>query len=1554
MKNTRPQLWKRSLACLLTVQMALAPLEPALAQATKLADEPIGFSPQAAPNIVLTVDDSTSMLADFLPDFVVGSVPGSAGPVGGFCRDSAGEMKVPCGSPGAAGSTTSSGSPPYIYSAGSLPYPLLAAGNPPNALPYLTSAIPDWMRAWPAPVHSNALNRLYYDPAITYSPPLNYDGTAYANQTTFNSVVADPWASPLKYSNLTSNVTVGMWCNSDWPVNTNWNPTTGGGAECRVNGTDYSGLVTNKAPADYQYPWNKQSGANDVKYFFRGGAGTGANWRKTLYCDTTSPKWPRVSSGCTTTWSCPAPQTLIPPSSQPQTCVQTGTTTGCTSSTTTYSPAGCNTNPAYGSPGPCVGPECLSCTATTTCTATGPTGKTGACRLSSTLTGGSGAACNCSGASCTLPACPNYVSGSYTCSGASTPTSTTTCSTSPAAASSCGQYLWDPVAKASTTTTLLADSNGAGEVCRHNNQSYGGGPVAAPFNYPAAPFTTPIATATVTNGVSCPTVPATASIPRHYWKTSVEWCVAKVTANNDKWRGFGQPGACQDEHDNAHPYPRFYKYGVAKSDPAYLDNYANPAFERVDLVATTPSYSHTFIRNGAPVTITRTYAEEMTNYSNWFAYYRTRIQAAKTVISQSFSFLDDGYRVGFHTLSNNPVTSFVNVSEFVGTAGGQKDLWYQQLFGIKIKMAQQTPNMDAVVRIGELFKNGSSATLSGATDPIVLSCQKNYHMLFTDGITNQPALPATTVGNVDDIVPALPVALVVTPPIVSGSPWPDLYRENNGASLANTLGDYAMHYWVTDLRPALTNNVVTGRDPASWQHVNFAALSLGTEGTLAGASASVEAQIASGAVKWPTPTPSQFKPNATGVDDLWHAAVNARGRFVNARTPRQLGIGIANILADITSPSGSAAAPTFANPNISATNNFTYIAKFEQGWGGSVQKVRIDPLTAAPVAVMWDAKTQLITQTTPTVPDPTPWFTKRRIVTLNEGGAAVPFLSGNLGPTQLSTLGPDLTYQNRVIAYLRGDRSEEGENDGQFRVRASPLGDIVDSQGVLVGKTDPPINDYWEYLESNDVGYTAFKASQATRPGRIYVGANDGMLHAFDEANGDEVWAFIPRDFYRAAPPVSNDKAGLIGLTYQPGGLPIYDHRFYVNATPRVVDADIGGTWKTLLVGGLGKGGKSYFAIDATDPQTVVDENSAAAKFLWEFRNADLGYTYGRATIVKTRAFGWTVIVPSGYNNLSGEGKLFFINPVDGTMHRPPLSTNVGSAGNPSGLAHIAGFTKDYRNQLVEQVYGGDLFGNLWRFDLSDANDANWVVEKLAVLTDGSTPQPITTPPRIDIDVANGIDRWVFVGTGKLTHACDLADYFADNTGAGGSCVGNPAPTQKQTMYAIRDGTYTTPNPIGTALTRADLDAVSGITGLGSNVIASKGWYDDLNDQPGLPAGRVIRTPVAAVGLIAYIATSEPIDPCEVGLPATIYVRQFGNGESRLDLSGSPVESIYEPTGAAGMDVIAMNPPGCSANCIPDIKLAVLSSSTSQLITFKAKLPGILSERRMSWGTLGQ
>ena len=820
-------LWRRIVAAFLLAQLALGPLAtPAFAQVTKLADEPIAFTPSAPPNIVLTVDDSTSMLSDFLPDYIIGA----------FCRDSSGGMTAACGF---VGSPTT---PQYIYSAGTtlgtgVPYPKYADGVPPNATGYSTSTIPDWMRAWPAPVHSNALNRLYYDPAITYSPPLRYDGTPYPSfGTPWTAVSTDPWStdSPIKTENLTATVRVGMWCNSDFPNDTNWNPSTGGGAECRINGTDYSS-VTPATKGDYLYPWRNTSGT-DVKAYRYGASGTNTTWNKSIYCDPTSAKWPKNLPCSVTGYTCPAPQTYIPPATYPQTCVYTGPLNGCIGPVT-YSPAGCNTNPLYGAPGPCVGPECLTCT--TVACPTGQIGRQGACRLSSTLTGGSGAGCSCNtGSSCTLPGCPNYNPGGMgTCSGGATPTPVTNCTNN--TSNNCNLRLYNPVTKLNDGLTMIADANGPGEVCRRNNQAYPDGTIASPFNYPNARFTTQ------KNG-SCPTVPGFATIPRHYWKTSIEWCSSQITTAGDRWRTFGMAGTCQDERTATYRFPRFYKYGVPKTDPAYLDNVAYPAYERVDLVSTTPTYTHTFWRSGQFQSVTRSYAEEMTNYANWFAYYRTRLQAAKTVISQNFTYLDTAYRVGFHTLSNNPASSFVNVAAFDATAGGQKDKWYAQLFAVQIPMGKQTPNMDAVVRIGELFKNGGNPSLLGSSDPITLSCQKNYHMLFTDGITNQAALPPITVGNVDNTVPPLPQPLVVLPPIVAGSPWPNLYREDPLNSLSNTLADYTTYYWVTDLRPGMSDNVLIGKDPAPWQHLNFAALSLGTEGVLPSAGATTEAQIAAG------------------------------------------------------------------------------------------------------------------------------------------------------------------------------------------------------------------------------------------------------------------------------------------------------------------------------------------------------------------------------------------------------------------------------------------------------------------------------------------------------------------------------------------------------------------------------------------------------------------------------------------------------------------------------------------------------------------------------------
>ena len=1108
------------------------------------------------------------------------------------------------------------------------------------------------------------------------------------------------------------------------------------------------------------------------------------------------------------------------------------------------------------------------------------------------------------------------------------------------------------------TATLRNDAENNGVVCRRNNKASGAYTSGA-YTYPSGLFLTPISNGTGVD--ACTATDHWQATPRHYWKTSVEWCDKWITVGSgDKWENYGTAnpnGTCQPFRDSTHLYPRFYPFGgVPGVDDATRRTVA--AFARVDLDINNAgaTYNHGLDSDGNPVV--RTFAQEMTNYANWFAYYRTRIQAVKTVTTLAFTQLDKNYRVGLHTLSNGvgsgPTQSgppdpakFVDIKDFVPA---QKTAWWTELFAIALPLQMETPNLDAMMRIGEYFKNkGVTAGLTGA-DPIVLSCQKNWHMLFTDGFTNQPKLPLTAVGDQDDVVPVYPD--FATNPIaglVPGQPWPYLFREDPNGQASDAASDYAMNYWVTDLRPAgdpnEINNVSTSCvDPARWQHLNFAAMSLGTQGKLPAGNQSVtETQIAAGSLMWPQPYPKVYKPDASGVDDLWHAAKNGRGRFVNADSADELKLGMGQILQDVVNQSGTRAGAGFQSSVVSSTAKWVYRAKFEPGWGGSLAKIEIDPKTGLEInqPPIWEASAQLSTQLLPTVAAPQPWFTNRRIVTMDDGAKAVPFLSGSISAAQEDSLAPGkATKATKVLAWLRGDATNEGTKLGQLRVRSSCtvgenfLGDIVNSRPVYVGVPKAP------YLDSNDVGYSSFKATFANRKAMVYVGANEGMLHVFDDSNGNESWAYIPHQLYRA------NNTGLGALAYQDGALPPFRHHYYVDSTPRIIDASfdvVSGQWHSLLVGGMGKGGQSYYALDVTDPSAVTDELTAAQQVLWEFTNSDLGYTYGQPMITKSHAFGgkWLVIVPSGYNNAAtGEGKVFFIDAANGNLLHT-MSTGSGSTASPAGLAHIAGYTKDYQNQMVEQIYGGDLYGHFWRFDVSDPSEKNWTVREIAYLTDpvNGLAQPVTTAPQIEIDLSNGVDRWVFVGTGRLLDASDVAD------------------TQSQTFYAIRDGTANAPKEFcpGSAsctptLARANLTPlVDKLNGLAAK--PANGWYEDL------AAGQRIITPIqAVVSVVGYVGTSPQTDPCLTGEPATLYVRQFSDGQSLLIDPTDPTDTarvayIFEPNGGVGIEIVSFSENATAAG--PDLRVGV-TLGDGKVKFFKIKKPDVLSAHRMSWRLLGQ
>jgi type IV pilus assembly protein PilY1 len=388
----------------------------------------------------------------------------------------------------------------------------------------------------------------------------------------------------------------------------------------------------------------------------------------------------------------------------------------------------------------------------------------------------------------------------------------------------------------------------------------------------------------------------------------------------------------------------------------------------------------------------------------------------------------------------------------------------------------------------------------------------------------------------------------------------------------------------------------------------------------------------------------------------------------------------------------------------------------------------------------------------------------------------ITYVNANQGLTQFCSSGgsclistaQDSAEGENLVNFLRGERTNEGT---YYRKRRHVLGDIVSSEARYVKGS---LQSY------NDANYDTFKTTvAAVRTGMVYVGSNDGMLHAINATNGQEAWAFIP-------PSVLPNLHKLADSSYMD------KHQFFVDGTPEVGDicptapssVCTAAQWRTILVGGLNLGGKAFYALDITDP--------ANPAFLWEFTNANLGYSYSNPRITKLANGTWVVIVASGYGVSDGRGRLFVINAATGALI-DTIDTGVGSASVDAGLARIsARAPNSATNNTVEAVYGGDLLGNVWRFDVNgNIGAAGKEAHRLVTLVDGSgVAQPITARPTVASINGNPV---VLVGTGRYLGLTDLTT------------------TQTQSMYAVKDklntASFANPRSLGSDFVAQTLTA---------------------------------------------------------------------------------------------------------------------------------------------------
>src|SRR5690606_13751091 len=465
----------------------------------------------------------------------------------------------------------------------------------------------------------------------------------------------------------------------------------------------------------------------------------------------------------------------------------------------------------------------------------------------------------------------------------------------------------------------------------------------------------------------------------------------------------------------------------------------------------------------------------------------------------------------------------------------------------------------------------------------------------------------------------------------------------------------AMHFWKRDLRTGMDNNVPTSpADEAFWQHMVTFGVAIGLAGELDPEDDLVD--LKSGAKEWPDPRLSDTSGSASyssRIDDLFHATVNSRGSFVSASDPVKFVNGLLSALTTISERPGSASNVT-ANSTSFTSDTRVYQASYTSGtWTGELTAY---VATSAGIqgTPAWRASKEVPTD-----------YKKRSIWTWNSSDS-----KGAKFPTAAQTTALDVSGRTgsaatgaQNAAYIMGDKSNEPSKDGKLRARTSLLGDIVNSSPIYVGDS-----------------------------GALFVGANDGMLHAFDGSTGKELFAYVPGGI---------DLTDLASISNPQYGQTI-THKYFVDG-PIVVSAKSQTPGKNYLVGALGRGGRGVFGLDVTNP-TSFDADDV----LWEFSSdSDMGMVLGDPLVVTLNDADQTkaVVVSNGINSPDGSATLFILELATGKVIK---EIEAGTAGG-NGLFAPRGWD-DNGDGTVDYIYAGDLLGNLWKFDLSDASISKWEV----------------------------------------------------------------------------------------------------------------------------------------------------------------------------------------------------------------------------------------------------
>lgn len=771
------------------------------------------------------------------------------------------------------------------------------------------------------------------------------------------------------------------------------------------------------------------------------------------------------------------------------------------------------------------------------------------------------------------------------------------------------------------------------------------------------------------------------------------------------------------ESEGDYYVPTYYEW-IDTNSNGIVD--ANDGYNLIEIKASTPNYPNRPNRTDCAAAPTCTYEEELKNFANWFVYQRRRMSVLKFAYTNALIDIT-GVNVGLFNLGNEGRQHrFISMSN-------QEDKDRLLQFLIENGASERFTRLrQAFKRAHEYMACSSNAVPAnfgaGNTCARLLAdkggeCQAQALLTMTDGYYNGPSI---TIGNADGD---------------NNSQWDG---KNYGDTYSNTLADIAMHHYETDHFPNYADRVPSdGNNQSNHQRTQSYTITFGVDGTLSRSPINEKESFT-----WPKPVAGTL----TTVDDVRHAAYNGRGLYLSARRPRELTRAVKNILARIIDLASSGSAVSFNSTSLNV-DALVYRASFDTtNWQGTLTANRL-ATAANPCAstigstcdTAWEAGSQLSQQT----PD------NRKLYTYNPlTQQGTTFTYSQLTQAQKNLLNYNPTSESTDnlgsarLDYLRGSNAQEQQNGGTFRNRTTLLGDIINSNPFYVGQPN---------ARYNIDGYNAFASQHSNRIPAVYVGANDGMLHAFNANTGKELFSYIPNSVFG-------------NLSQLPD--PFYLHKYYVDGDPIVVDAQVSGTWKSVLVSNLRKGAQGIFALDVTNPGTFNANN-----VMWEFTDADdadLGYVYSPASIARMNNGKWAAIISSGYNadeadehtSNSTNGHLFIIfldGPgADGVWNEGSDYIKIATTNsNTNNLAEPKVVDVD-NDAKADYIYVGDLQGYLWRFDVIDSSTSSWQLGHNKVplfIADG----PITTQPSIGVH-PQGINRgyMVYFGTGKYLEQSDI------------------------------------------------------------------------------------------------------------------------------------------------------------------------------------------------------